>query len=397
MSLAGLWRDADWLNAARVRGYTAVLALVMLGGSVAGAYQLAAGVAAPRVDFVSFWAAGRLGLAGHAADAWHGPALAAVIAQAAPLLGERYGEFFYPPPFLLICVPLGLLPYPVAWVLFSGAGWLATVFLAARITGWLRAPWAFVAFPGAVICALSGQTGLLLSASLLLAGQWLNRRPLLAGLVLGALVIKPHLAVLVPLWLLITGRRVVLLGFVVSAVALCLAAWAVFGGACWPGFFAGVPVAMFALRSQAGLWPATISFYGAARLLGAGDEAAWAAHVCAVVVAGGALAVGLWRRGEAMGPGDVALVVLAGLLLSPYGFDYDLAMLAVPLSIGVAQGRAHGFAPGMKLTLAALYVLALVARPVALLTGVSLAPLVLLVSLVVFAAAARPAPGGAGA
>ena len=64
-------------------------------------------------DFLSFWSAGRLALAGVPAEAYDREALRAVQAGAATLSrGEL--PFPYPPAFLLLVAPFALLPFPAA-------------------------------------------------------------------------------------------------------------------------------------------------------------------------------------------------------------------------------------------------------------------------------------------
>ena len=70
-------------------------------------------------DFVSFWTASRLALDGRPDLAYDvGAHWAAQKALFGPKLG--YTAFFYPPPALLICLPLALAPY-----FWSLAAWLA--------------------------------------------------------------------------------------------------------------------------------------------------------------------------------------------------------------------------------------------------------------------------------
>ena len=54
-------------------------------------------------DFTSFWSASKLALGGHPEQAWNIQAHGAV--QTAYWPDSGYAAFFYPPPFLLICLP----------------------------------------------------------------------------------------------------------------------------------------------------------------------------------------------------------------------------------------------------------------------------------------------------
>ena len=94
-------------------------------------------------DFVLFHAAGRLALHGALASAYDGAAISAVEQAAVP--GESLVYLWrYPPPLALLLLPLGALPYFVAYALWSCAG--------------------LAAFVGGVRRLLRGRDGLLLAA-----------------------------------------------------------------------------------------------------------------------------------------------------------------------------------------------------------------------------------------
>src|SRR5436309_10560417 len=65
-----------------------------------------------QMDFVSYWAAGRLVVAGNPAGAYDLALHRSVELGAIPLRGAL--PFAYPPCFLLPLAPFGLLAYPVA-------------------------------------------------------------------------------------------------------------------------------------------------------------------------------------------------------------------------------------------------------------------------------------------
>ncbi len=69
-------------------------------------------------DFVSFYAAGKLALAGTPGLAYD-QAAHFLAEQQFTVAGAPYQFFFYPPVFLLLCAPLALLPYYVAFYVFE--------------------------------------------------------------------------------------------------------------------------------------------------------------------------------------------------------------------------------------------------------------------------------------
>ena len=115
--------DCAWLDAERARAYARILLAVTLAGAL-GWIALSSGGLDRQgkpigADFVGFYAASRLALDGRPALAYDvGAHWAAQKALFGPELG--YTAFFYPPPALLVCLPLALAPY-----FWSLAAWLA--------------------------------------------------------------------------------------------------------------------------------------------------------------------------------------------------------------------------------------------------------------------------------
>jgi hypothetical protein len=96
--------------------------------------------------------------------------------------------------------------------------------------------------PAAIFCLISGQSSLLTTAMLLAIMACLDRRPLVAGVLIGLLTLKPQLGVLLPVMLIASGRWRVF--FIASAVALALAAatTVIFGAQVWSDFIVkGLP------------------------------------------------------------------------------------------------------------------------------------------------------------
>lgn len=152
-------------------------------------------------DLVAFWSAARVVVEGRAAEAYDAAALEA-LQHAAGFTGAH--PFLNPPPFLAAVAPLGLFSYPAALAVWVGAGYGAY----ALSTRWLPrgAFWPALAFPGGVLSAMAAQNGLLTTALLCGALGALPRRKLLAGVLIGLLIIKPQLALLAPV-ALAAGRE----------------------------------------------------------------------------------------------------------------------------------------------------------------------------------------------
>ena len=368
-SLISVLRDATWFDGSRARAYCIILAAVSVMACV-GYLALSRDGLDPMgkpigTDFASFWTASQLALAGHAADAWsmarHGAAQAAKFGAQA-----GYAAFFYPPPYLLVCLPLALMPYLLALVVWLGltlATWVA------MLRAWIKATGAsalgllpLLSFPAVMMNAGHGQNGFL-TAALMGAGALLQpTRPWLAGMMFGSLVIKPQLGVLLPFYLLFARDWRCILATGATAIALCLASLAAFGWPAWAAFFANADNAAAVLSQNTVGYHKMQSLYAAARVLGAPETLAMVLQVGLTL----GLIVVLFRLRQTVSAlCNAAALCAAALLATPFVLDYDLTLLAVPLVWLYAQTQREGFLPWERLLLAAAFLLPLLSRTLA--------------------------------
>lgn len=365
-ALTAFVRDANWLTPARVRGY-AMLVLLASAVLVAVSWFQAQGPDAS--DYLAFWGGGKAVLAGQPSAAydlaWQHHAQAASGATG-------WYAFVNPPPFLLIVWPFAYLPYPLAWI-----AWVAVTYAV-----WARASiavfprfWLLVlAFPGALISAGHAQNGFVTGALLVGGVALLDRRPALSGALLGALVIKPHLALLVPFWLAADGRWRAFIAAGASAVGLTILSWAAFGTAtiaAYPQSWAMSAAIMRAPDADFLLRLATT--YAQVRLF-AGDAAAQACAIL-LIVAAIALVMLSWRRMGRDPMATGAFMLAATAVASPYLFNYDLPFLILPTLWLVGEGLRHGFRAWEKALLVALWFAPYATRAVALPLGLNPMPL----------------------
>ena len=100
----------------------------------------------------------------------------------------------YPPSFLMLVLPLGMLSYPSAAVLWVAATFVAFALLLQRIAPHPLTSLAALIFPATAQCLISGQNGAF-SAGLIAGGLLsLESRPVLSGLCWGLLSYKPQMA-----------------------------------------------------------------------------------------------------------------------------------------------------------------------------------------------------------
>jgi Glycosyltransferase family 87 len=369
-------RQANWLDAARVRGYLWLLALLngaalvwliasSSGGVDRNGYLLG-------TDFLSFWAVGKVLLAGGSAY----DTAAHIAAQRDLYAGHAgYTAFFYPPPFLLVCAPLGLAGYFPAlalWLAGTGAAFVAVLRLWLRGLTWGQFALVLAAFPAVQLTITHGQTSFL-AAALLGGGVWLtaNGRKGLAGVLFGLAVIKPQFGLLIPLVLLAAGEWRVIAFAAATALGLAGAATLAYGPEVWPAWLAVSAPAQEAMANGAIGFAKMQSVFAAARLAGAGTGVAYVLQGFVAVVCAALLAHLFWRRGFTREAG--AAMLIAALLVTPFVLDYDLLLLAFPLAVLADQPR-----PWEKSAALAGFILPALARPLAMTTGAAIAPLVLL-------------------
>ncbi len=389
----GVLRSANWLTAERARAWCRILAAMSLAAAIAWVGLSRDGIdrmGKPLgTDFVSFWTAARLVRAGDTAAPYQ-PATHAAAEQAEfPTVTVGYYAFFYPPVALLLFLPLAVLPYSAALVVWLSGTGLAVLACLRRLLPQRWALLPMLAFPAVLVNAGHGQNGFL-STACIGGGMLLRRRPLLAGMCLGALVFKPQLALLVPVGLLAARRWRMLAGASLSASGLCALSWLLLGDAAWRSFFDLAPLARMTL--EAGLVdPAKmVSTFAAMRLLHCGVGLAYAVQAVVTVGTGNLLARTLARRPG--GHAEGAMLAAAVMLAAPFLLDYDLMVLALPLAWVMAEAQRVGWQPWEKLALLAAYALPLLARPLAMNVGIPLAPLVLAGLLVVVTRRAEGRP-----
>jgi hypothetical protein len=289
-------------------------------------------------DFLNLWMYGRA-----VADA--DPArfydVATYNAELLRLLGPGYpGQNWpNPPTALLVMAPFGLLSFFPALLTWMIAGLAALTLTVRRLFPHVRVLPLLLVSPAAVLCLISGQSSLLTTAALIGAFFCWDRRPVLAGVLIGLLTVKPQLGILIPFALAASLRWKVFASAATTAVALALLSLALFGPDIWIGYITeALPRQREVLSDPAGIaapFHATI-FMNLRGLIG-NDPAAAIQLVCSVASVAAVVWAFACRR-------DADPVVLCALLLactqstSPYMSTYDLLPLTFMVLILLAQG-----------------------------------------------------------
>lgn len=342
-------RSEHWLTPGRATFYAgAILAMSICAALFSIFFTANAELTTDKpleTDFIACWAASHLALSGHALDAYDMQKLLAAGREGMPSMRAGFA-WFYLPTFYLVILPVAWLPYPLAYLSFMAAT-LAPFLAAIRQVVQPRRAWLYIAaFPGLWINLMTGQNGFLTAA---LAGcglLLLPKRPVWAGIFIGLLAIKPHLAVLFPLALLAdrNGLAFWMAGLTVI-LFMMLSTW-LLGSATLEAAIQSIGTARHFLEAGQLPWRKMPSVFAYLQHLGVPVTLAYLAHAGFASVA--AVCVwSVWRRSQ-----DAwlrgAVLMTASLTVSPYLYDYDLVWLAFPIAWLSLAGLRDGWLPGER-------------------------------------------------
>jgi len=386
--MAPFWqelRSGRWLTADRTRAYSLIL-LGLYAIAIVGWIALSDGMVDRNgkpigTDFSNVYAAGSLTWQGRPADAYE-PSLQHA-AEKAVFAGREvpfYG-WHYPPFFLAIAFLVATVPYAFGlsiWLVASLAAYLAAIrAILPRPETLLIA----AAFPAVFINIGHGQNGFLTAALLGGALHWLDRRPWLAGVLIGLLAYKPQFGVLIPVALIASGRWNVIGAAIATIAALVALSFATLGAGVWHAFADSMNFTQTVVLEQGGTgWEKIQSIFSAARMWGAAIPTAYAIQGTLLLTLA-ATTAWLWHSRAAFELKAAALAA-GSLLATPYVLDYDLVALALAIAYLARHGLRHGFGDFEISLLAVAWIVPLLSRGIAGITGI---PLGLMVLLAVYA------------
>ncbi|WP_194481859.1 glycosyltransferase family 87 protein [Bradyrhizobium sp. CCBAU 53338] len=238
----------------------------------------------------------------------------------------------YPPQFDLLVAPLALLPVGGAYFLFVAAtlSFYLLILKAISQSGFTLI--SFLLLPSLLITLIGGQNGFLTGGLIGLACLTIERRQVVAGLSLGAMVVKPHLAVAFAVYVVLARRWIALviaIGVVLSSSIICTV---LLGPGIWSAFFVSVHASADSL-ARGGVYPLyrMVSVYAGLRTAGFPASLAFLGQVVAAILSLFIIAFVLYRRLPTRW--CVGLAAVTSLLISPYAYDYDLLILGMGIAI----------------------------------------------------------------
>ncbi|WP_024507475.1 glycosyltransferase family 87 protein [Bradyrhizobium sp. ARR65] len=316
-------------------------------------------------DFICFWNAAHRVRQGDIAsiyepDTWH-----RILSTNEPGV---ISWFVYPPFTLFALWPLGGATYNeavLAWSLVPLAFYFALIVLLAKRSGlgaganpacdhnWPRtqACAVLIAFSLPFLGAnlFCGQTGALIAVFFLGAAYFWPKRPVLAGICVGLLAIKPQMGLLIPFALIASGRWRTIAAAATTVLSLIVLSTIWLGAAIWTDYFRMTQLfGRFIGKGYYQIQQLVVGPY--VSLQGAGMPAALAGFLQAVVsvaVLGVIIQVFSQREPHKQDDGrlDLRLALLAAgtLLVTPYSLSYDTPLLILSFIPLLARSWRDGW------------------------------------------------------
>jgi len=327
-------------------------------------------------DFVNYWSGAFLAFQGRVAEIYDFAAFHA-FEQSITAQSIQYYHYSYPPVLPLLTLPLAFIPYVPALFVWLGATWYA-FYRALKLTGHAGALLRSLAVPALFINAVGGQNGAM-TAALLGGGLLLvDRRPVVAGILFGVMIYKPHLAVMLPAALLAGRRWLVVFVTGATAALLVVTSVAVYGVDAWLRYRLSIDVLRaVVLEDGTGVSHRMVSIFVFARHFGAGAAMSYAFQAVGALVAAVFIARAWWRDQ----PAHIrnAVLLIGTCLATPYLQDYDLVFGAfVVVWLQMAEIDSKVPVRWIRIAMAMILLLPLVNAPLAKFIGLSVGPLVFL-------------------
>jgi len=296
-------------------------------------------------DFMNFWMYGRAAFMPDPSRFYDPEIYNAVLR---PLVGADgpWLNWSYPPSIMLIAAPFAQLGYLTALLCWTVLGVSMFVAVARRYhaVDWRLLP--VILSPAAFFCLISGQSSFLTAAMLLAIFAMLDRRPIVAGILIGLLTLKPQLGLLFPIMLMASGRWRTFVSAAVTALALAGLTTAIFGPKVWTDYLQiGIPVQNLILTDPKMLAaPFMPTIFWNIRVTGASYGLAMAIQSAGCVLAIAIVFLAYRFHAKADPLVLSALFLACSIFGSPYFQSYDvltMTFMAVMLLTG-AKADARG-------------------------------------------------------
>lgn len=280
-------------------------------------------------DFNAFYLAGKLALERKLAIAYHFKLMNQAQLDFYGI--EGFLPWSYPPPFDLIVALLALLPIGVASLLFSGFTLLGYFHVMDQITPVTRRLIRFIVLPTLLLNITVGQNGLLTGTLMAIFCLLTLKKSPWAGVPLGLMVIKPHLALGFGLISIFRGYwRTVIAAFAVAG-AFAFIATGILGPQVWKDFGDGISESASFLKS--GVYPLfrmTSAFAGSYTLT---NNLFFSQAIQTLSTTLALVSLLLLTKIKLSDRELLGMVALISPFFSPYFYDYDLPVIGLGIAL----------------------------------------------------------------
>ncbi|WP_175837118.1 glycosyltransferase family 87 protein [Burkholderia anthina] len=289
-------------------------------------------------DFAIFWAAARVAIEHDAVAVFSPQWMQPIEASLRPI--DAFLPWPYPPTFLLVAIPFGLMPFVPALILFAtlqiGCYAMVIARLVRSFDGQVRI--AIAAFPGMICAAFTMQNSFITLAAAVGALLLLDSSPVLAGACVSILILKPQLGIMFPI-AFVCGRhwKALISAGAFSACIIAVSA-ITFGMRMWVAFFDFLPrFNRVVVEDGVSFWRTMPSTFSLARLAGLPITAAYCLQAIVAILGVGAVAF-VWARPSRY---ELRSAVLgaATLLVQSYFMYYNLLWLILPIAFLLLDSR----------------------------------------------------------
>jgi len=315
-------------QAAYTRWIVAILA-VCLAAKALWFSRLGAWHARTLVDFDAFYIIAKHVWLGDVDQAYQFVKLVAMQREMAG--ADSFMPWTYPPQFSLLLAPLAFLPGGVAYVVFTALTLAFFLYVLRSLAGNTLVLLLILLFPAIEVTLACGQNGFLTAALIGLVCRYSEEKPVCAGVALGLMIIKPHLAIAFAAYFVLRRSWTVVFTAAAIVLASMAACTAIFGPGIWSALLQGVRESTSFLEQGAYPLYRMISVYAALRTVGVAAGAAFLAQGVVAALALGLIPLALyWRMPVRLCLGVTAMV---SMCISPYVYDYDFLIAGMGLAL----------------------------------------------------------------
>jgi hypothetical protein len=294
----------------------------------------------PEGDFANLWAAGKLAASGRT-DTLYSSYLFELWRRAD--FGARIitTDWIYPPFTLLLAVPMSWMGLRTGYIVWTLLSILGSAFLLRLV----RLSWPVILLgifsPASIYCIMLGQYGTLVGAAFVASLLAAPRRPLLSGGLTGIMILKPQIALLIPIvWLAQRNARAIAMACAITAVLAALVTLS-FGPSVWSNFWANAPANSRGILEDIypqGYQTIGVSIFWMARSLGSNLAVAYTAQIISAGLAT-IMVWHVWRMPSVNPVARMAITVFLTLLCDPYGYVIDMFGYSIAL-VCLAEQRS---------------------------------------------------------